>query len=343
MKYKRVVLISYYFSRQIGGAEKSIREELINYKNKGKEILVITFDKNIPVGKIPDPDFKVINFHLKNNSKIFSIFTRSIVNKTFIFKIIYKIINKNDLILTQTPISVPVSEYCMLKRIPYITYLRDEEDLNKYVYYGNKFSFKYLLYLFRYILTYPLFSIYKNKKINCLKNSKEIISNSKYMQKQLFKEYGLNSKVEYPKINFSKLNKKEIKKENQRYIGFIGGGINAKGWRIVKKISKRMPNEEFLIVGSYKKSFNKAFNKGNLHFIPKQKNIMNFYKNVKLLLVPSVGDEAFGRVVLEANYLGIPVITSNKGGLPEANKNKENIINEVRDIESWVKKIKMCV
>jgi glycosyltransferase involved in cell wall biosynthesis len=59
--------------------------------------------------------------------------------------------------------------------------------------------------------------------------------------------------------------------------------------------------------------------------------------------MPSRWNEAFGRVVLEANYLGIPVITSNRGGLPEANNNRELIINDLENIGEWVNKINYII
>jgi len=57
------------------------------------------------------------------------------------------------------------------------------------------------------------------------------------------------------------------------------------------------------------------------------------------LLVPSKWNEAFGRVVLEAKYFGVNVITSDKGGLPETKPNAVLPLN----VEDWIKKIKELV
>jgi len=61
---------------------------------------------------------------------------------------------------------------------------------------------------------------------------------------------------------------------------------------------------------------------------------------VKLVLVPSLWPEPFGRVALEAISQGTPVVASNKGGLPEIikdgrygliiNPTKENLIKGVK-------------
>jgi len=41
------------------------------------------------------------------------------------------------------------------------------------------------------------------------------------------------------------------------------------------------------------------------------------YPELDVVVVPSLRDEAFGRIVPEANSYGLPVIVSNRGGLPE--------------------------
>jgi glycosyltransferase involved in cell wall biosynthesis len=43
----------------------------------------------------------------------------------------------------------------------------------------------------------------------------------------------------------------------------------------------------------------------------------HIYRNSRLLLVPSVAPEASARVVAEALINGIPVLASERGGLPE--------------------------
>jgi glycosyltransferase involved in cell wall biosynthesis len=76
------------------------------------------------------------------------------------------------------------------------------------------------------------------------------------------------------------------------------------------------------------------------------------WKEIKVLLVPSLWYEAWGMVVVEAQLCGIPVISSNVGGLSEAkldvpyilpvkqltgehDENGRYVVDD-QDIEPWV-------
>lgn len=48
-----------------------------------------------------------------------------------------------------------------------------------------------------------------------------------------------------------------------------------------------------------------------------QKELEEVYMESDVLIIPSIWDEPFGRVVIEGNYYGMPVIASDRGGIPE--------------------------
>lgn len=56
----------------------------------------------------------------------------------------------------------------------------------------------------------------------------------------------------------------------------------------------------------------------NIRLQPRTQDMRNVYARTRLLLAPSQWEEAWGRVATEAQFSGIPVLASDRGGLPEA-------------------------
>lgn len=57
---------------------------------------------------------------------------------------------------------------------------------------------------------------------------------------------------------------------------------------------------------------------GNVAWHPRTPDMRRHYRNARLLLVPSLWEEGWGRVVTEAQVSGIPALASAHGGLPES-------------------------
>ena len=64
------------------------------------------------------------------------------------------------------------------------------------------------------------------------------------------------------------------------------------------------------------------------------------YNECDILIVPSEWPEPFGRVLIEANYYGMPVIANNVGGMPEIIENTNaGIVYEGSNIDNLKKAI----
>ena len=74
----------------------------------------------------------------------------------------------------------------------------------------------------------------------------------------------------------------------------------------------------------------------NVTFVPPQNDMRNVYADCKILLAPSVWEEAYGRVATEAQLSGIPVIASTRGGLPEAVGPGGIVLDPEQPISDWV-------
>jgi glycosyltransferase involved in cell wall biosynthesis len=73
----------------------------------------------------------------------------------------------------------------------------------------------------------------------------------------------------------------------------------------------------------------------NITLLPPQKDMRSLYGSCRILLAPSLWSEAYGRVATEAQFSGIPVIASNRGGLPEAVGPGGIVINAEAPPDQW--------
>ena len=104
---------------------------------------------------------------------------------------------------------------------------------------------------------------------------------------------------------------------------FVGRLIKEKGVHLVLELGKRMKDVEFYIVGIgplAEDVIRVARELKNVHYVgPLDNSSLPIWLNASnVLIVPSINEEGFGRVIIEALSCGIPVIGSNLGGIPEA-------------------------
>jgi ankyrin repeat protein len=106
-----------------------------------------------------------------------------------------------------------------------------------------------------------------------------------------------------------------------------------KGLSILAKLAELMPEVPFLVVktAAWTKPWHEQLLKRftNVRLQTATESVDDFLSLTRVLLVPSVGQEAFGLLALEAQLRGIPVLSTNTCGLAEANQVRSCVIEDV--------------
>lgn len=159
---------------------------------------------------------------------------------------------------------------------------------------------------------------------NILNKCSNVIFVSKWVQKKFFE--GLDSKkskkcsVIYPAIKrLDKLPKKE------NIITFIGKLNKSKGYDLagvaVVNILNKYKNWKAIFAGNEEREkYNFSHKNLKIYRWLSHGKILKLLKKSSICLVPSVWEEPFGRISMEASIYGNAVILSNKGGLSETSK-----------------------
>lgn len=166
----------------------------------------------------------------------------------------------------------------------------------------------------------------------------DLFSNSKFVQQEFLKKYKRNSFVLYPSI---KTDNYLLNNKDPKYITFINPH-SRKGLEIFVKIAKKMPEYKFLVVEGWGKTpkTSPINNMRNVTIIQNQLDMREVYKMTKILIVPSVWQEAFARVVVEAQIGGIPVIAGRHSGLIESVGFGGILLDKYLNVDFWTKSIK---
>jgi len=143
---------------------------------------------------------------------------------------------------------------------------------------------------------------------------------------------------------FKPYNKGKVRKElNLNYgkiVLFVGRLVPAKGVKLLVEVAKGLKEIDFAFIGNgplsnwMKEQESKM---RNIHCLGKVDNydLPKYYSAADLLCVPSLCEEGYGRVIIEAISCGTPAIGSNTTGISEVIDEKVGILFEpsVKDIK----------
>lgn len=120
-----------------------------------------------------------------------------------------------------------------------------------------------------------------------------------------------------------------------------------KGGLLATEIARACPEIPFLFVHSW--MLDREMGRGlqqrlkalrNVRLLGRRNDMRSVYRRTRILLAPSQWCEAWGRVATEAHCSGIPVIGSNRGGLPEAIGEGGVVLAHDAPVEEWATAIR---
>jgi glycosyltransferase involved in cell wall biosynthesis len=167
------------------------------------------------------------------------------------------------------------------------------------------------------------------------------VANSRFTADRYRKTFSVEPKVIHPLIDWKKY-RTETTRENVTFIN----PHPLKGVDLAIAVARHCPEIPFSFVESWRLWPGERGALGKLAEVPNIKlrapvsDMRQIYGKCRILLTPSRWEEAYGRVVSEAQFSGIPVVASNRGGLPEAVGSGGILLDPDGPIDKWVSTVK---
>lgn len=164
-----------------------------------------------------------------------------------------------------------------------------------------------------------------------------LVANSRFTAEVYRNRYSADAQVIYP---YMPLAQYRVVSSRQRVV--LINPILRKGLRKAHAVAKLCPHIPFTFVGNLPEVDEQGealdheqFALPNLILQPFCSNMREIYRECRILLVPSQWEEAYGRVINEAQISGIPVLASTRGGIPEAVGEGGLLLDADAPAESW--------
>jgi len=163
------------------------------------------------------------------------------------------------------------------------------------------------------------------------------VANSRFTADKYREAFGVDPAVIHPFIDLDKY-KTDTTRGNVTFIN----PVSEKGVEVALALARLYPEIPFSFVEAWpltpdrRAALTQALaSLPNVTLMPPQDDMRKIYGGCKILLAPSVWEEAYGRVITEAGVSGIPSLASTRGGLPEAVGPGGVLLDPTAPVENW--------
>lgn len=164
-----------------------------------------------------------------------------------------------------------------------------------------------------------------------------LLSNSEFTANYVCDRFGLRSRVFHPPVDPARA--RRLPHDDATATITLVNPHPDKGVSIFLELARRMRKAPFIAVDCWGTPpfVELALEREhNVEYLPVQTDIAAIYARTALLLVPTLVDETFGRVVVEANLNGVPVLASDRGALPYVVGGGGQIASPAAPFDCWV-------
>jgi glycosyltransferase involved in cell wall biosynthesis len=325
---KTLIFNSLYHPNIIGGAERSVRIMAEGLTDRGVEVSVVSTADKDSFARIADVSayyIKAPNLYWMKHAKkkpaiakplwhLIDSYNPLVVSK--IKSILEQ--EKPDIVHTNNlaGLSVSVWKTVMKMNIPIVHTIRDHYLLcPKSVMFKNNQNCK------TQCLTCGIYSVPRKKlsnNIDAVIGVSEFILN-KHLNYGCFKNTKIKTHI-YNAVNNINMTNNNNNMRDDLTFGFIGILAPIKGIEyLLERFSNIGSNQARLkifgrgVTKSYDKYLRQNYQSEFIEFMGHQ-NIKDIYDQLDVVIIPSLCDDSFPRVVMESYSYGLPLITSNMGG-----------------------------